>query len=378
MCDTRSARSLLIRVLLAATAMALNACLACVVVAWLAAALPYERLGDKASFVYAEDIEVAITATDRLFFTELRLTAFPASRDNPVDLNELADEMPTRSVSLSSSSVVVVKRFGWPFRCLGVYWICDDRSVSFAGEGLSGGLTFHSIRIHDSDGQTVPSGAADFDATVRNAIPLDPLWAGLGKNLLVYLIVMLLIYLVVSIVACSRKFVRKLQSACTRCGYCIAGLSRCPECGNSCQSIWNAPRYLWASQLICCIMMIAVIVGILVWRAVTVSEMSDLHLAAANGNVEQVRELLERGYDVDAPLAGTVPMPALLTGLRHGRPLAWAVARGRADVVSVLLDHGADPSADDHVALRLAQICREVDIQRVLEARLEESIKEPR
>lgn len=69
-----------------------------------------------------------------------------------------------------------------------------------------------------------------------------------------------------------------------------------------------------------------------------------LQRAAAEGEVDRVKRLLEKGVPVDA-----VPKEDSMDEreCRNGTPLHRAVEYGRTEVVKVLLQHGADPSKVD-------------------------------
>eukprot|EP00008_Paramoeba_atlantica_P011767 CAMPEP_0201486816 /NCGR_PEP_ID=MMETSP0151_2-20130828/10866_1 /ASSEMBLY_ACC=CAM_ASM_000257 /TAXON_ID=200890 /ORGANISM="Paramoeba atlantica, Strain 621/1 / CCAP 1560/9" /LENGTH=104 /DNA_ID=CAMNT_0047871657 /DNA_START=69 /DNA_END=380 /DNA_ORIENTATION=+ len=59
----------------------------------------------------------------------------------------------------------------------------------------------------------------------------------------------------------------------------------------------------------------------------------EIHDAAAQGNVKQLRECLSRGDDVN------------LRGVQEWRPLHYAVYEGHPEAVEVLLEAGADIEA---------------------------------
>jgi len=63
--------------------------------------------------------------------------------------------------------------------------------------------------------------------------------------------------------------------------------------------------------------------------------MIELHLAAVSGDLEEVRELLEKGADVNAKD-------------EEGRtPLHWAAGNGYVEVARLLIEHGADVNAKE-------------------------------
>ena len=75
-----------------------------------------------------------------------------------------------------------------------------------------------------------------------------------------------------------------------------------------------------------------------------------LMLAAYHGHAATVRELAERGADVDA------------LNDRAQSPLAGAVFKGEDDVVRTLLDLGADPDAGSPTARATAAMFERTDL----------------
>jgi ankyrin repeat protein len=62
---------------------------------------------------------------------------------------------------------------------------------------------------------------------------------------------------------------------------------------------------------------------------------TDLHSAAFDGNVEEVKKLLKKGADPN------------IKDKYGWTPLHWAASGGHVDVVKLLLVHGADPTVKD-------------------------------
>ena len=84
---------------------------------------------------------------------------------------------------------------------------------------------------------------------------------------------------------------------------------------------------------------------------------SPIHHAAQNGDIAQLKRLLDAGADIENPHA-----------VANSRPLVWATWSNKSEVVESLLDEGADPfargdlgSAYDH-----AVEAKQPDIARVL------------
>ncbi len=66
--------------------------------------------------------------------------------------------------------------------------------------------------------------------------------------------------------------------------------------------------------------------------------MQPIHKAALDGNLSQVRTLVDQGNNVNARSAAN-------SGYAQYTPLALAIEHGHSDVISYLLDHGADVNA---------------------------------
>jgi len=85
--------------------------------------------------------------------------------------------------------------------------------------------------------------------------------------------------------------------------------------------------------------------------------MGELHRAAARGDLGKVRELIERGADVNA------------RDNSGGTPLHWAAGIGRLDVARLLIEHGAYVDARDNYGwtpLHVAAYWGYVEVARLL------------
>lgn len=109
-------------------------------------------------------------------------------------------------------------RTGWPLRAM-AYW----------HEGFYGWGDFIWARGPGPSGialgREVGTAALPFDERV---IPLQPLWAGLIGNTLIFGGVL---FLGSTAVSTRRAARRRRRGQCARCGYDLAGLATCPECG---------------------------------------------------------------------------------------------------------------------------------------------------
>ncbi|KAK4050856.1 nuclear pore complex subunit [Microbotryomycetes sp. JL201] len=82
-----------------------------------------------------------------------------------------------------------------------------------------------------------------------------------------------------------------------------------------------------------------------------------LHAAASSGSVAVVRELIENGADVNAPRLSRryshdrSRSSGMAAGTTGSTALHFAAANGHADIVSLLLEFGADPSAEEKYGL---------------------------
>ncbi|KAM0790860.1 hypothetical protein ACM66B_004701 [Microbotryomycetes sp. NB124-2] len=82
-----------------------------------------------------------------------------------------------------------------------------------------------------------------------------------------------------------------------------------------------------------------------------------LHAAASSGSLAIVKELIEYGADVNAPRLSRryshdrSRSSGMAAGTTGSTALHFAAANGHADVVSILLEFGADPSAEEKYGL---------------------------
>ena len=86
-----------------------------------------------------------------------------------------------------------------------------------------------------------------------------------------------------------------------------------------------------------------------------------LHEAASNSDPDAVRLLLENGAKVDARINKSTATPVRGIMVQNYTPLHLAVAWGRAEVVTLLLDKGADVNAIDGKGKTPLKIAREID-----------------
>ena len=91
-----------------------------------------------------------------------------------------------------------------------------------------------------------------------------------------------------------------------------------------------------------------------------------LHVAGIRGNPAVVAHLLEHGAEVDA----RTPKGQTL----HMTPLMWAAFGGHAEMVELLVAHGADPAAADESGLTVVEMAARAghqEVERVVREALE-------
>lgn len=121
-------------------------------------------------------------------------------------------------------TAILIVESGWPFRSS--WWLVHTHGGSngaFDWGPVQSPLQIGgAIAVRDGNPQ-------DWAANPR-AIPLWPRWDGLALNTLLYGGVALVLH---STARAVRRRRRKTGGGCVRCGYPIAGLGRCPECGHT-------------------------------------------------------------------------------------------------------------------------------------------------
>lgn len=126
---------------------------------------------------------------------------------------------------------------GWPFLCLGAYRPYDELEA----DDVDGWFLNLSVNVALADGSpnslnssrwhnliVLPSRSNMHLLDSGRALPTKPLWLGLAANTIILGGVPLMVYL--SIVW-LRERRRSKRGRCERCGYDLAGLVDCPECG---------------------------------------------------------------------------------------------------------------------------------------------------
>jgi ankyrin repeat protein len=166
-------------------------------------------------------------------------------------------------------------------------------------------------------------------------LPIQPIWPDLMVNAILLGAAWLVITLIPSVWRLNRAIRRRLGGRCEACGYSLAGLTAdaCPECGRKKddRSPFISGVCLWSGGMIA----LALIVAELTFAAtfIALRPYEPIHRAAYQGDAATVEAELQRGVDVDAPLD--------LKATYVGTPL-WLAARGKPEVVSMLIDAGAD------------------------------------
>jgi len=117
-------------------------------------------------------------------------------------------------------------RLGWVLVAVGEYGF-PLRALRASSEQRT--KPFTATSLHDrpwgqlARGLPVPKSIHAF-----GALPVDPLWAGLLVNSLIYAIVT---WIVARLFVAWRRARRRRRGLCPRCAYDLAGLDTCPECG---------------------------------------------------------------------------------------------------------------------------------------------------
>jgi ankyrin repeat protein len=214
---------------------------------------------------------------------------------------------------------------GWPLPCLRVAIESEDPILVPRLHGaLRGGI----------DGAS-PLAGLPGDWTDAEYLPIEPIWPYFVVNAFLLGTAWLAITLIPSIWRLNRAIRRRLRGRCEICGYSLAGISAevCPECGRKRgdRPLFISRRCLWSGALIALLLIVAEVTFAAAFIALR--PYAPIHLAAYQGDAPVVRAELRRGVDVDAPLN--------LDGTYIGTPL-WLASRGEPEIVSMLIDAGAD------------------------------------
>lgn len=122
---------------------------------------------------------------------------------------------------------VRVLGWGWPRKSLGVVWLreepitMDVEGMPYREGGIRGGLPL-PVRL-----QRGPW---------ANRLPIMPIWSGLLINTLIYGVLGGVVVFGPGAVRRARRERRRRQGRCVACGYDLAGLPGCPECGLAAQA----------------------------------------------------------------------------------------------------------------------------------------------
>ena len=110
-----------------------------------------------------------------------------------------------------------IRSYGWPMLCGRTR---DAGNVKDA--------TYFPVWSGDWFEGVVPPPFLNSNPFAYNCLPLEPLWPGFAANTAFY---GGLVWLVGFGPFVLRRTLRRRRGCCVRCGYDLAGLSRCPECG---------------------------------------------------------------------------------------------------------------------------------------------------
>jgi hypothetical protein len=138
------------------------------------------------------------------------------------------EERPEMSRHVYGGHWVRVVAWGWPRKSLGVVWMreepitMDSEGMPHREQGIRGGL---------------PMPAQFQRGPWANRLPLMPVWPGFAVNTLLY---GAFAGLVLFAPGATRRMLRHRRGACIGCGYDLAGLGRCPECGKHAEARGSA------------------------------------------------------------------------------------------------------------------------------------------
>ena len=214
---------------------------------------------------------------------------------------------------------------GWPLPCLRI-------AIEYPDPAWIGRLhgTLHGGIDGASPLTDVPGNWADCEF-----LPIQPIWPHLIVNALLLGTVWLALLLIPSLWRLNRAMRRRLRGRCEACGYLLTGTTTdaCPECGRKRgdRSAFISNGCLRSGGVLALLLVVAQLTFAATFIALKPYEA--IHRAAYQGDVATVSAELQRGADVDVPLS--------LKGTYIGTPL-WLASRGRPEVVSMLIDAGAD------------------------------------
>lgn len=343
--------------------------IASILVAWLFALNPAEHgsLVHEGTYARLREHDSDAIAVRRLIFdggtiyvtsrTSVRHSAFSVSTSVPLDVAQIIDDFSKSDAMISGREPMCLRKmYGWPFRCLSVQWVLSNASAAFWSDGIEGGLMatpFESLNSH-GPGSWHPD-LEIIQINSYNALPLRIHPVGLVVNAIVGALPVIVITMAIASVCFTKRRWRVRQGKCQNCKYLVRGCSKCPECGTqsgkldhmACHiSMWPAIIFI---ILLCC-----VTAGIGGWRLAITKQPAPIQMAAMQGDMQALRESLSQGASLDDPVHANVSMPFSFIIATPLRPLAWASARGHSHIVEVLVQEGANVSADSGVAIRLA------------------------
>lgn len=132
------------------------------------------------------------------------------------------EESPEMSRHVYGGHWVRVIAWGWPRESLGVVWLrkepitMDAEGMPYRERGIRGGLPM----------------PAQFERRPwATRLPILPMWSGFLLNTLLYGAVAGVVLFGPGAVRRAARRARRRRGQCEACGYDLAGLPRCPECG---------------------------------------------------------------------------------------------------------------------------------------------------
>lgn len=172
------------------------------------------------------------------------MVEFPEVENTPLDVGRLEPYRPIPNLIQERAPLVLVSPGGMSSSFVLQYTIGNSGGVYLASIDMLAGWPMPALRALVYDGgasrrATQPANPPQLaglkpprvflsDAASARTLPISPIWIGLFANTAFYAS---LIWLTVLGFGLARRAYRTRRGLCAECGYELAGLTKCPECG---------------------------------------------------------------------------------------------------------------------------------------------------